>query len=654
VTRIQTGKKNYSFSGGGSEKPKGDINQLAYWVDSTILNYRYAYDNKGLMTFRSESVINRSEEYNYDNLDRLTKITTHTGTGQPVVQQFSFANNGNINNNTAVGSYTYADSGPVGTRAHAVSDIVPVNNTVFSANDCFVDYNFFNQPTQIKEVASAGSATGGLSHRLNLSYGANQQRNKVVKYCNDTLINTRYYINKHYEKEIDSAGVTWHYHYIYGDNGVVALHITRWLSELEATDSMYYIHTDHLGSYCALTNASKKVVQRNYFDAWGNYTLKLKGSRDLNLPPGEPQTGIMPVLTFGITDRGFTGHEHYPQFKIINMNGRLYDPVIGRFFSPDKYVANSSFTQDFNRYTYARNNPLMYTDPDGEFIYINLGFGWSEQGGFSVSFGIGVGFKNGLSAGISIGYSFGDKSFSINGEVSYGGGYASAGWNSNAGWNVSTGYSYGAQVGPFSVSIFNTGISYSQNGGFSWNPSYGMSYTATSGHYGTYATYDDGKPVGDPVPYSLEYALEFMEKNNIKLDGITELFVDGTFPSNYELRRDGVYDKKTNKPVMGITQYTGKKLFFWGQETINVYLMESAFSTPEKLYLTIGHESIHVDLHNMGYHNHDKHEKTAYDWTWRQAAVWKMDYDGYYQTWLKNNAKPYPQVRDVKYIRPIR
>jgi RHS repeat-associated protein len=48
-----------------------------------------------------------------------------------------------------------------------------------------------------------------------------------------------------------------------------------------------------------------------------------------------------------------------------NMNGRLYDPVIGRMFSPDKYVANSSFTQDFNRYSYARNNPLRYTDPSG-------------------------------------------------------------------------------------------------------------------------------------------------------------------------------------------------------------------------------------------------------------------------------------------------
>ena len=53
----------------------------------------------------------------------------------------------------------------------------------------------------------------------------------------------------------------------------------------------------------------------------------------------------------------------------LNMNGRLYDPVIGRFFSPDKYVANTSSTQAFNRYTYANNCPLMYTDPDGEIAW---------------------------------------------------------------------------------------------------------------------------------------------------------------------------------------------------------------------------------------------------------------------------------------------
>jgi RHS repeat-associated protein len=56
-------------------------------------------------------------------------------------------------------------------------------------------------------------------------------------------------------------------------------------------------------------------------------------------------------------------------FGLINMNGRLYDPVLGRMLSPDPYVADGTYSQDFNRYSYARNNPLSYTDPSGEFIF---------------------------------------------------------------------------------------------------------------------------------------------------------------------------------------------------------------------------------------------------------------------------------------------
>jgi len=319
-----------------------------FWVkpkstEKTILNYNYTYDNKGLMASRTDSVMKRWEDFTYDNLDRLIQVSVGN-LGQPgIAQTFNYSGNGNMEINSAVGTYTYNSWD----KPHAVMEIEPLDSAVISKNQCDVTYNFFNQPVEITEG----------DYKLEISYGANRQRNKAVRYRNDTLENTRYYINKHYEKEIDhTTGTIRHYNYIYGDNGVVALNI---FNETTGTSNMYYIHTDHLGSYIALTNNAGKIFQRNCFDIWGN-----------PIPVHKVDTagGVCDstLINFTLTNRGFTGHEHYPFFKIINMNGRLYDPVIARFFSPDKYVANSSFTQDFNRYTYARNNPLMYTDPDGE------------------------------------------------------------------------------------------------------------------------------------------------------------------------------------------------------------------------------------------------------------------------------------------------
>jgi len=57
-----------------------------------------------------------------------------------------------------------------------------------------------------------------------------------------------------------------------------------------------------------------------------------------------------------------------PEFGLINMNGRLYDPVLGRMLSPDNYVQMPDNTQNFNRYSYVLNNPLKYTDPSGNLI----------------------------------------------------------------------------------------------------------------------------------------------------------------------------------------------------------------------------------------------------------------------------------------------
>ena len=50
------------------------------------------------------------------------------------------------------------------------------------------------------------------------------------------------------------------------------------------------------------------------------------------------------------------------------MNGRMYDPVIGRVLSPDKVVQAPGYTQSYNRYSYCMNNPLKYMDPNGWYV----------------------------------------------------------------------------------------------------------------------------------------------------------------------------------------------------------------------------------------------------------------------------------------------
>jgi RHS repeat-associated protein len=67
----------------------------------------------------------------------------------------------------------------------------------------------------------------------------------------------------------------------------------------------------------------------------------------------------------GITPDGFTGHEHLDNLDLIHMNGRVYDPQLGRFISADPFVSSPYVGQSLNRYSYVWNNPLSFVDPSG-------------------------------------------------------------------------------------------------------------------------------------------------------------------------------------------------------------------------------------------------------------------------------------------------
>ena len=84
--------------------------------------------------------------------------------------------------------------------------------------------------------------------------------------------------------------------------------------------TMSYVIKDHQGSLNATVTGG--AVSHYGFDAWGR-------RRD-------PQTLSYDNVTASL-DRGYTLHEHYDDLGLINMNGRLYDPLIGRMLSHTYY-----------------------------------------------------------------------------------------------------------------------------------------------------------------------------------------------------------------------------------------------------------------------------------------------------------------------------
>ena len=74
-----------------------------------------------------------------------------------------------------------------------------------------------------------------------------------------------------------------------------------------------------------------------------------------------------------ITDRGFTGHRHLDNIGIIDMNARMYDPILGQFISPDPIIKDIGLALNHNSYIYCLNNPLLYTDPTGMYCRIHGG-----------------------------------------------------------------------------------------------------------------------------------------------------------------------------------------------------------------------------------------------------------------------------------------
>jgi RHS repeat-associated protein len=385
-----------------------------YDIRKELLTERNIYSTRrnmnGILFVPSQ--ITYQEYFQYDNLQRLTNYgRTNEGVENP--QTVTYDNNGNIVSKTNAGDYVYNLA-----RPYAVKEIVNVPDTnSFSSTLQDIEYTSFIRPQHIIEG----------KYRVYFDYGTHYERCRMELYENDIKQFTRYYFaGGRYEETLyeecytsrpsddPAQGDSNNTNYVLADSIKVVeftpkLTLKKDIGQLLNTEFVidttvltikfprdstpthnyyadrilyvdgspynatiaytpdrqnkhYYIHRDRQGSVRHISDAEGSIVASYYYDPWGRQT-DIQGST--YAPYDEP------LLLLG---RGYTGHEHLPWFNLIHMNARLYDPVVGRFLSPDPYVQAPDMLQNFNRYSYCLNNQLMYMDEDKEFIHLIIGY----------------------------------------------------------------------------------------------------------------------------------------------------------------------------------------------------------------------------------------------------------------------------------------
>ena len=329
--------------------------------------------------------------------------------------------NGNIKTKLNVGDYTYRNDKP-----NAVKRINGICNQEFLCNSIqYIQYNGNNLPNTICQnkwqMNIDYSATNNRNHYELYEYQSNitgfedesnnsQNPNPLSSTdpswgsSNSAMSGTgalkkEKYYSGDYEEIILANGDVKKYCYIKGPFGVFAVNVSKNNNSIPVSQETYFIQKDHLGSFVALINGCGKIEEEYSYDAWGRrrnpYSWNTSNIKckplNVDLATGEwlgwdEQNGMdlwstcilnqeidycSPDYGF-IIDRGYIGQEHYDIFSLINLNARLYDPIIGRMLSPDPYVSDPSDHQQYNRYSYCANNPMKYKDPNGEFLFMAL------------------------------------------------------------------------------------------------------------------------------------------------------------------------------------------------------------------------------------------------------------------------------------------
>jgi RHS repeat-associated protein len=309
---------------------------------TNLQNLTYAWDVMGNLHQRIDNRQNLTEQFSYDAMNRLLTSTLN-GTSN-LTATYDAA--GNINSKSDVSGSPYVYDG---VHKHAVktagtwSMTYDANGNMITRDGGSISYYSYNQPNTIN---FSGNST-------QFFYNANHQRWKQVVNYGGT-IETTHYIGGLLEVMTRGSNPTEYRHQIAAGSSLVVY--TR---RTDGSTSTYYATSDHLGSSDVVMDSGANVLTRESFTPFG----ARRGSNWTGIPATGDYTA------FGnTTRRGFTNHEMLDSVSLVHMNGRVYDPYLGRFLSPDTVIQSLGATESINPYAYAWNDPLKFIDPSGHSV----------------------------------------------------------------------------------------------------------------------------------------------------------------------------------------------------------------------------------------------------------------------------------------------
>ncbi|MGL6128791.1 RHS repeat domain-containing protein, partial [Chryseobacterium artocarpi] len=334
-------------------------------IKPSILQLSYSFDaiKNELRARTTSGDFNITESFDYDDNNRLINWSNPITGIKPSSDRNVYDVKGRITQNDQIGNIKFENSDriyqPTGMTLNTTG-MQNYNGDLIQT----ITYNENNDPVQIS----------GEKARINFGYGLESMRQKVniieLKKSpmpsgkpqlawQDTF--TKFYSEDgSFEIVIDLINQK-EKHILYIEGSPYESNIV-YLKDFGQTEGSYkFLHKDYLGSILAISDESGNRLEQRHFDAWGNLTHLQCGNTPVIMDKNVIDNTLL------LVDRGYTGHEHFAEVGIIHMNGRLYDPLLRRFLNADENIQDPTNTQNYNKYGYVMNNPLMYNDPDGEF-----------------------------------------------------------------------------------------------------------------------------------------------------------------------------------------------------------------------------------------------------------------------------------------------